>query len=152
MTPKKDTSRKVFKLRDIEEENAGGRENRKETAFNIEKLKEAWSEMSSEFPEWTGNMKATVDAGELELNEKDYEVFLTVRNKIQKERVLKEKNRILAYLRIYLQNNYIQLNIKIKNNEENLRPYTPLDKYAAMVKKNPALKELKEKLGLDVDF
>lgn len=108
--------------------------------------------MTCNFPEWDGNLKTTLDAGELLLDESKYEVIITVRNSLQKSKVLDQKPKILNFLRKRLENSLVQLSIRLENTTENLRPYTPKDKFEFMAKKNPALRELKETLNLEVDF
>ena len=51
-----------------------------------------------------------------------------------------------------LNNFHIQINIQVIKVESNQRPYTPQEKFNKMAEKNPALKKLKDQLGLEIDF
>jgi DNA polymerase-3 subunit gamma/tau len=51
-----------------------------------------------------------------------------------------------------LNNYHIQIDIQVNKVEANQKPYTPQEKYNNMAEKNPALKKLKDQLGLEIDF
>ena len=60
---------------------------------------------------------------------------------------------ILAYLRSTLSNPLIQLSaIVAKPANEERKAYTPQEKFKRMAEKNPAINELKEQLGLDIEY
>lgn len=60
---------------------------------------------------------------------------------------------ILSFLREKLNNNTIQLIGEIKAvADEKKMIYTNREKFEHLAEKNPALKELKERFGLDTDF
>ena len=88
--------------------------------------------------------------GKLELNRENYIITLTVRNKLQFEEVKKNRKNIVEILRRKLDNKILQLSIKIDNKPQSRKPYTTKEKFEYMVKKNPTLKDLRDKLGLDL--
>jgi len=60
---------------------------------------------------------------------------------------------ILAYLRSTLSNPSIQLNSMVsKPSGEERKAYTPQEKFKRMAEKNPAIHELKDQLGLDIEY
>ena len=62
------------------------------------------------------------------------------------------KSDLTSYLRENLKNNTITISGELKETDEKQMLYTPRDKFEYLVEKNPVLKELKERLGLDTDF
>ena len=58
---------------------------------------------------------------------------------------------LISYLRTRLNNSSIQVNGKLDQAEKAKKLYTSKDKYEYMIRQNPALKELKDRLGLDFD-
>ncbi len=67
---------------------------------------------------------------------------------------VKEKQReLVLFLREKLQNDGIQVQVGVKQAaERKTQAFTPAERLNEMMKKNPALKELKDRLGLDPDF
>lgn len=62
------------------------------------------------------------------------------------------KGEIAAFLREKLRNNTIQITGQLYTGEEKKIIYTNREKFDYLVEKNPMLKELKDRLGLDTDF
>jgi hypothetical protein len=64
------------------------------------------------------------------------------------------KGEISSFLRERLKNNTIQVTGELKTSGEDDKKvyYTARDKFDYLVEKNPVLKELKDRLGLDTDF
>ena len=62
------------------------------------------------------------------------------------------KNELIAFLREQLRNNTIQVTGEMQRNEEKKIIYTNREKFDYLVEKNPMLRELKDRLGLDTDF
>lgn len=82
----------------------------------------------------------------------DYMIELAVDHEIQKNDVHQNKSKILQHLRQELNNDLISLETVICESQEEVRLYTPDDKYQEMVKKNPVLQSLKRRLELEIDF
>ena len=60
---------------------------------------------------------------------------------------------LLTYLRKQLGNSLIQLNTVVaKPASEDRKAYTPQEKFRRMAEKNPAINDLKEQLGLDIEY
>ncbi len=62
------------------------------------------------------------------------------------------KSELTAFLREKLRNNTIQVTGKIISGEEKKIIYTNREKFDFLADKNPMLRELKDRLGLDTDF
>ncbi len=59
---------------------------------------------------------------------------------------------LTGFLRKTLQNDNIKLEKEVNTPDQSKKLYTSKDKYEYMVKQNPALKDLKDRLGLDFDY
>lgn len=62
------------------------------------------------------------------------------------------KGEISAFLRERLRNNTLQVTGELQSEEEKKIIYTNREKFDYLVGKNPMLRELKDRLGLDTDF
>jgi hypothetical protein len=64
------------------------------------------------------------------------------------------KAELAAFLRERLKNNTIQITgeLKVAGDDDKKVYYTARDKFDYLVEKNPVLKEMKDRLGLDPDF
>ena len=83
----------------------------------------------------------------------DFVLELTLNNKVQEEVLNEEKSNILSFIKKSLINNSIQLNIIIRELEkQQIKAYTPEDKFKEMAEKNPTLLEMKDQFGLEIDY
>ncbi len=62
------------------------------------------------------------------------------------------KTELTAYLRKNLKNNGIVVEGKLAEDDDKKMMYTSRDKFEFLLDKNPLLREMKERLGLDSDF
>lgn len=80
-------------------------------------------------------------------------ITLTLTNPIEEPILNSVKQDLLSYLRDKLGNNSLQVEGHMQEQQQGKRiAYTNKEKFEHLVEKNPLLKELKEKLGLDPDF
>lgn len=77
---------------------------------------------------------------------------LRLDNQVQMDLLTQMKQDLATYLRQQLQNNTIQIASEIVENQQERRPYTAQEKFEYLANKNPALWDLKEKLGMDLVF
>ena len=78
---------------------------------------------------------------------------LTLNNKVQEEVFTNEKSNILDFLKKSLLNNSIQFKIKIKKlKKQEIKAYTPEDKFKEMSVKNPELLKMKDQFDLELDY
>jgi len=70
----------------------------------------------------------------------------------QLDEIEKEKGSVLKVLRKELKNNKITIDVIIQKQEDvKQKVFTATDKFKVMIDKNPALAEMKKRLGLDLD-
>jgi DNA polymerase-3 subunit gamma/tau len=80
-------------------------------------------------------------------------IRLKVSSDMQFQQVEGEKVSMLAFIREELKNRGITIEtIKEKQEEETKKPYTLEDKYKSMAESNPHLNELRNTLGLELDY
>lgn len=73
-------------------------------------------------------------------------------NPVQETMLENMRAELVTHLRETLQNFSIQVVGEMREMEQKTMRYTPRDKFEYLVDKNPNLKELKDRLGLDPDF
>jgi DNA polymerase-3 subunit gamma/tau len=82
-----------------------------------------------------------------------HRLSITVPSITIKEMVDEEKINLLEFLRKQLNNFVIDLDITVNVGDAGVtRPYTQGQKFQYLVERNPALKKLKDKLDLEIDF
>lgn len=84
----------------------------------------------------------------------DCSILIEVSNKVEKEKLENQKEKLLNYLRKELKNEALHIKsktVKIKQNKGN-QLYTSKDKFQYLAKKNPVLEKLQKEFQLDVDF
>ncbi len=77
---------------------------------------------------------------------------LQLDNQIQLDTLTQIKQDLATYLRKTLRNTSIQIIAEIVESNTERRPYTAQEKFEYLANKNPALLELREKLGLELVF
>lgn len=81
----------------------------------------------------------------------DFEIHYTVANDIQLEFIETHKTELVQFLRSQLKNKAIQLILKIETIAA-VKPATSKDKFQEMAKRNPNLKDLRNRFKLDFDY
>ena len=87
-----------------------------------------------------------------EIEIRDNQVIVHLHNHFQETLINTIKVDILTFLREKLMNNRIQLMGEHRTVDEKKVIYTNREKFDHLAEKNPKLKDLKERLGLDTDF
>jgi DNA polymerase-3 subunit gamma/tau len=87
---------------------------------------------------------------EFQLNGTTIEIALD--NDHQLDAVANARYELLGFLKARLDAPKLDINPRVAPQEVNRLPYTPAEKFNYMAEKNPYLLELKQALGLDVDF
>ena len=79
-------------------------------------------------------------------------IELEIMNLPQENLLNEEKKTLMDYLRLKLNNDKIQFQIKLIDIPKEETVYTTKEKYQKMVERNPALEEMRKKLGLELDI
>lgn len=79
-------------------------------------------------------------------------ITMVLHNPIQDTILANFKGDLTFFLRDKLKNSFITVAGELREEESKKVMYTPREKFQFLVEKNPMLRELKERLGLDTDF
>ncbi|SDE98628.1 DNA polymerase-3 subunit gamma/tau [Dyadobacter soli] len=123
----------------------------KKEELTLANLQRFWYEFSQKRLQ-TGNStteQITLNR-EIQLNGSTIEIALD--NDHQQDAVMNMRYELLGFLKARLDASKLDINPRVAPQEVNRLPYTPAEKFNFMAEKNPYLLELKQALGLDVDF
>ncbi len=128
-------------------------EKRNEQAFSQEDLNEKWVQYANEKENVGKHNLLSVLRDKKAILKENFNLYITLDNKVQEEVLNDEKTKLLGYLKTQLENDSISLTVDIiPPKEEEMKAYTSEDKFKKMVKKNPDLLNLKYKFDLEIDF
>ena len=128
-------------------------EKRNEQAFSQKDLNEKWVQYANEKENVGKHNLLSVLRDKKAILKENFNVCITLDNKVQEEVLNDEKTKLLGYLKTQLENDSISLTVDITPlKEEEMKAYTAEDKFKKMVKKNPDLLNLKDKFDLEIDF
>lgn len=121
--------------------------------FTQENLNSCWQKFASEKQNDGKHNLLSILRDKKAILGDDYNICVSLDNKVQEEVLNEERSNILGYLKSKLENDKITLKIDIKPiKEEEIKAYTPEDKFKKMAKKNPHLLTLKEGFDLEINF
>lgn len=115
-------------------------------------LLKVWPSMVASLSEELPLLQNTLLWKEPELLE-DLKIRVFMENTLQQDEVFRNRNDITLYLRKALKNDTLSIETQIVEctNEER-KPYTDTEKYDFVVKKAPAVRDLKDQLGLELEM
>lgn len=116
--------------------------------FTPDQLKAAWSEFAEQRKKFQAEYQLLTQ--QFDLN--DNKVTLHLHNPVQETILANIKSDLVTYVRDRLRNQSIQVNGEFREAEERKVIYTNKEKFDYLAQKNPVLRELKDRLGLDTDF
>lgn len=154
--PSKSTPRTTVKLTDLlkvepkkekaSEATAVAQEEK--SAFTSEQLHLAWQEFAEQRRKYQAEYQLLAQPYDL----KDDKVILHLLSPVQETMLNNIRTELTAFLREKLKNSSILVVGELKESEDKKMMYTSRDKFEYLLEKNPALREMKERLGLDPDF
>jgi DNA polymerase-3 subunit gamma/tau len=83
---------------------------------------------------------------------RDKQIIVTLLSPVHDTMLNNIKSELTAFLRERLKNNFIQVSGELTSTDDKKVIYTNREKFDYLADKNPILKELKDRLGLDTDF
>lgn len=148
-TPKISDLKSVLKGA-VKKESAGPvAEKKSDKAFTQEQLKETWQA----FAEKKKVYQATYHLLSQGFEFRDNKVIVPLHNHFQETLLDEIRLDLLTFLRENLGNDTLQLGGEIKTVSDDKKVlYTNREKLEHLMEKNPVVKELKDKFGLDTDF
>jgi DNA polymerase-3 subunit gamma/tau len=122
--------------------------------IELEELQQAWNEYTTQLKERKNSAWQGFEMAELRVQDKNNFIALVSSN-IDLRFIEQEGLRVSQFLRKKLQNNELQFLIVMQENKELKTTETPLtsrEQYQKMIEMYPLIKELKEKLRLELDY
>ena len=113
-------------------------------------MQETWKKFGSEKPN-AGDTDKLILNREVSKGE-GHKVIIHLASQLEVSFLEKLEVELIQFLRSTLENDHITLERSIVQEEETKKLYTSKDIFEHMVKENPALKDLKDRLGLDFDY
>jgi DNA polymerase-3 subunit gamma/tau len=132
-------------------EEATGEYLKPEKEFTKEEFEKAWLTYAEQFKQDSPDLYVTLTSKMPELKD-DFTIELTIENVVQEKEIADRKLDMLTFFRNELSNYKLQLQTVVNKNHENIKPFTPQEKFKKMAEKNPAIKKLKDKFDLEIDF
>jgi DNA polymerase III subunit gamma/tau len=121
---------------------------------NVPKIsvQEAWAELTK-LKEAQGKINEHILLNNRKLEIEGDVVRFTVDNAFQADYLAVFKAELVDYLRSKTGMNSLYVEYRIEKKEDNtIKAYTPTEKFQYLVQKHPSLNELRQKLGLELDF
>jgi DNA polymerase-3 subunit gamma/tau len=127
--------------------------NKPRKSFTVEQLHAKWKSYAYRVQkERRVSMYATLSKRQPELKE-NFEVVFTIDSAVQQIDLDNERPDLLAFLRKELNNYGVSLTIEMTEKEATSMKYlSGRDRFLQMAEKNDALHQLREKLGLDIEY
>ena len=151
-TEKKETpsifKRKKEEVKDEPEQTSVA--DKKEESFTEELLQAAWKHFGEQ-KEDAGDTDKLILGREVKKGENN-EVLMFLSSQLEVSFLEKFETELIQFLRTELSNDHLTINKQVAQVEEGKKLYTSKDIYDHMVKQNPKLADLKERLGLDFDY
>jgi hypothetical protein len=119
-----------------------------DSEFTLEQLQLAWKEFAEQRKKLQAEYQLLSQPFELE----GTRIILHLHNPIQETILANLKSDLTAFIRERLKNQTVQVLGELREAEQRKVIYTNREKFDYLVQKNPILKELKDRLGLDTDF
>ena len=121
----------------------------RETPFTPQQLADVWHRLQQNFPD-DARLQAVLSSTTPEiLNPRLCRI--TVANTLLKQEFSKFGRQIMDIVRDKLQNDYLKLQVDVEDHQTQTRAYTTSEKYKELLKQNPQLQTLRDKLDLSLD-
>ncbi|MEQ9404782.1 MAG: DNA polymerase III subunit gamma/tau [Cyclobacteriaceae bacterium] len=142
----------IFKKKkeEIKEEQTVSIVDKKEEEYSEEALAVAWKKFR-DGRENPGDTEKLILGREVKKGE-EHEVLIFLSSQLEVSFLDKFETELIQFLRTELTNDHLTINKQVAQVEETKKLYTSKDIYEHMLKQNPKLQELKDKLGLDFDY
>lgn len=119
------------------------------TPFNNDRLTYYWFRFAQQLPKEQAALQGRMKAMKPAVNEK-WEVHVTVDNEMVEQYMRNIQVSLTNYLRTQLLNDYISLQFHIASMDEQPRAFSRVEKFKDMLRRSPALEELRKALDLEL--
>ncbi len=117
--------------------------------FTLDQLKSAWVGQIKNFQS-EERFKAMLTTYEPEMDS-ETQFHITVANALQKKEFAKFGKQLMDAIRDILQNDHIQLHVKVAEYTQAQMAYTSTEKYKILKEQNPHLDELRQRMNLQLE-
>ncbi len=154
LKPKTTSPTKTLKLTDLlktdqkAEQKAAVAEKVLNEEFTPEELNKVWKEFAEQRRKFQAEFQLLSQAYEL----RNKEIIVTLLSPVHDTMLTNIKVELTTFLRERLKNGSIQVTGQLSTSDDKKMIYTNKDKFEFLAGKNPILKEMKDRLGLDTDF
>jgi DNA polymerase-3 subunit gamma/tau len=121
------------------------------TPFTQADLFRYWDEYAEKLKNDSPHLYSTLKSSR-PVVEDDWVIGFSIDNKVMDDELTVKKTEMMEFLRNNLNNFKIQLHTRIAETQKTLKPYTDKEKFELMATKNPALKNLREELDLEIEY
>jgi hypothetical protein len=153
-TVKPKSTPKTLKLTDLlktdkkQEEAQAAAEKVMSEVYTEKQLRDAWEEFAAKRKHLQAEYQMLSQAYEL----KDHQIIVTLLSPVHESMLNNIKMELAAFLKEKVKNTSISITGVLTESDDKKVIYTNRDKFDYLAEKNPILKELKDRLGLDTDF
>ncbi|MEP5613908.1 MAG: DNA polymerase III, subunit gamma and tau, partial [Cyclobacteriaceae bacterium] len=123
---------------------------KKEEEFTEENLQTVWKQFGEQKSN-AGDTDKLILGREIKKGEGS-DILMFLSSQLEVSFLEKFETELIQFLRTELKNDHISINKQVAQVDEGKKLYTSKDIYDHMVKQNPKLADLKERLGLDFDY
>jgi hypothetical protein len=116
--------------------------------FTLEQLQQVWIQFAEQRKKFQAEYQLLTQPYELSGSK----IILHLHNPVQETMLTNLKVDLTTFLRDRLKNQSIQVHGELREADQRKVIYTNKEKFEYLVQKNPLLRELKDRLGLDTDF
>jgi hypothetical protein len=116
--------------------------------FTREQLHLVWLDFAEQRKKFQAEYHLLIQPFEI----KENNIIIQLLSTVQESMLNNFKSDLITHLRENLKNNSILVVGELREQEEKQMLYTPSDKFEYLLEKNPVLKKLRDRLGLDPDF
>lgn len=116
--------------------------------FTEDQLRQVWTEYAEQRRKFQAEFQMLSQPYEV----RDKEIIVNLLSPVHETMLTNIKIELTTFLREKLKNNFIQVSGQLTASDDKKIMYTNRDKFDYLADKNPMLKELKDRLGLDTDF
>ncbi|MDH5476523.1 MAG: hypothetical protein OEX22_12575 [Cyclobacteriaceae bacterium] len=123
---------------------------KKNDSFTIEALQKAWDTFTEQQKNKGNDLVLVSLKKDIDLVNTT-EVHVALANHLEIDAIDGVKQELVSFLRKTLNNDFIDVVADVNEEKTVVKAYTNADKFKVMMDKQPVLKELKDRLGLDAD-
>lgn len=116
--------------------------------FTEAQLRETWNAFADQRKKFQAEFQMLTQPYRLE----DHVIIVDLLSPVHETMLNNIKNELTGFLREQLRNSGLQVTGQLVTGEEKKIIYTNREKFDFLAEKNPMLKELRDRLGLDTDF